>query len=488
MAIGSLLYVRVSSKEQEKEGYSLDAQEKLGEDYAYRNNLDIVKRWKVSESAWKEEREAFNQMLEYAKKHENVKHIIFDVTDRMTRNDMDKIKIWSLVKYNDKTIHFSRSNKKLDKNSGSEDEFMLDIEVAVAKKMSNDISRKTRMGMLEKAEQGLFPSNTPLGYINNKLTHLIELDEVKSSHIKKAFELIATGNYSIDMIRDILHQDGFRGKKENKVGKSAIAHILKNPIYYGVFRWNDKLYQGVHTPIISKSLYDNVQIVLSGKFRPYSNKHNFPFNNLILCGACNCKVLGEIKKNKYIYYHCTFTKGRHTGGDYIPQDTLSKMFLEPLQKITIPADIAEWLKEALREKLRDSQKLSEKRLQSLENALQRLKTRLSRLYDLKLDNGLTEEVFRAKEKEYNEEIISINAQINGLKEIRPDAHEYAVKTFELSKRLPLLYNQANNEEKAKILKAVASNYTLNYKKLYPQYRKPFDLLAKGLSCKTWLPG
>jgi site-specific DNA recombinase len=64
----ALLYVRVSSKGQEKEGYSLDAQEKLGEDYARRNNLDIVKRWKVSESAWREEQTIFNQILEYAKK------------------------------------------------------------------------------------------------------------------------------------------------------------------------------------------------------------------------------------------------------------------------------------------------------------------------------------------------------------------------------------------------------------------------------------
>ena len=123
----ALLYVRVSSKEQEKEGYSLDAQEKLGEDYAHRNSLKIIKRWKVSESAWREERDAFNEMLEYAKRHDEVKHIIFDVTDRMTRNDMDKIKIYTLIKLYDKTIHFSRSNKTINKYSGSEDEFMLDI-------------------------------------------------------------------------------------------------------------------------------------------------------------------------------------------------------------------------------------------------------------------------------------------------------------------------------------------------------------------------
>ncbi len=82
----ALLYLRVSSKEQEKEGYSLDAQEKLAHDYAHRNNLTITKLWKVSESAWRKERTAFNQMVEYAKRHNDVAHIIFDITDRMTRS------------------------------------------------------------------------------------------------------------------------------------------------------------------------------------------------------------------------------------------------------------------------------------------------------------------------------------------------------------------------------------------------------------------
>lgn len=92
----AFLYVRVSSKEQEKEGYSLDAQEKLGLDYAFRKNLEIVRIWKVSESAWHEERTAFNQLIEYAKRHNETRHIIFDITDRMTRNDFDKLKIYNL--------------------------------------------------------------------------------------------------------------------------------------------------------------------------------------------------------------------------------------------------------------------------------------------------------------------------------------------------------------------------------------------------------
>lgn len=130
----ALLYLRVSSKPQEKKGYSLDAQEELGEEYALRKNLEIVKRWKGSESAWRKERKKFNAMINYAKKHIEVKHIIFDLTDRMTRNDFDKLKIINLIQKYDKTIHFSRMNKVINKKFDADDEFVLDIEVAVAKK------------------------------------------------------------------------------------------------------------------------------------------------------------------------------------------------------------------------------------------------------------------------------------------------------------------------------------------------------------------
>jgi len=96
--------------------------------------------------------------------------------------------------------------------------------------MSNDISRKTKMGMQEKAEQGLYPSIAPLGYRNNKLTHLIDKDEQIAPYIEKAFSLMSSGSYSLGMLVGILYKDGFRGKKGNRVGKSAIAHFLKNHI------------------------------------------------------------------------------------------------------------------------------------------------------------------------------------------------------------------------------------------------------------------
>lgn len=483
----ALLYVRVSSKEQEKEGYSLDAQEKLGLEYALRNNLKIVKRWKVSESAWKEERTAFSEMLEYAKRHDEVKHIIFDVTDRMTRNDMDKIRIYTLIKFHDKTIHFSRSNKTIDKNSGSEDVFMLDIEVAVAKKMSNDISRKTKMGMLEKAEQGLYPSVAPLGYKNNPVTHLIEVDEGKAPYLQKVFSLMASGSYSINMVCNILYEEGFRTHKNKRLPKSSLGHLLRNPVYYGAFSWSGKLYQGSHTPLVSKEMFDKVQNVLSGNFHPNISKRNFSFNNLIICGLCGCKITGERKKEKYNYYHCTFSKGRHNGLEYIREEKLANMFEEPIRKVTLKDDIAGWLTEGLRERSKSALQLQENRFNSLKTQYDKINARLNRLYDMRIDGEINEDIFKSKEEEYKSQLVGIKLQMDNTPAINPSFYETGCKTLELSKRLYSQYVRVDYEKKAKILRFVASNYTLNDLTLYPAYRKPFDTIAKGLSRPNWLP-
>ncbi|GAX60916.1 site-specific recombinase, DNA invertase Pin homolog [Candidatus Scalindua japonica] len=483
----SLLYVRVSSLEQQ-DGYSLDAQQKLGYEYAQRKNLRISKMWKVSESAWREERMAFNQLIDFAKKHPEIRHIIFDVTDRMTRNDIDKLKVYDLIKSYDKTIHFSRSNKRFNKDSGSDDEFMFDIEVAVAKKMSNDISKKTKMGMLEKAGQGLFPSVAPIGYKNNRATRLIEIDEDKASYIKTAFSLMASGSYSLRMLEHQLYDDGLRNKHGNRVGKSSIHQTLKNPIYYGAFRWDGKMYQGSHTPIVTKQLFDKVQSVLSSSFHPSAHKLPFYFNNLMKCGICDCKVIGEVKKNKYKYYHCTFSKGRHKDVAYIREEKLAEMFVEPIQRITLNNDIVEWLKEGLRERSKNNLKLQENRYNSLLSQHDKTNKRLSRLYDAKFDGELDEGVFKAKEEEYKSQLIEIKSQIDNVQSINPNFYESGNKTLELFNKLYFQYVRANYEEKATILKFVASNYVLNDVSLYAVYRKPFDIIAEGVSCPTWLPG
>ncbi|MGC8977631.1 MAG: recombinase family protein [Candidatus Ratteibacteria bacterium] len=220
-------------------------------------------------------------MIAYAQKHKEITDIIFDVPDRMTRNDIDKIKIYRLVKEYDKTIHFSRTGKVFSKNSSPDEEFMLDIEVAYAKKVSNDISVRTKMGLKEKADRGILPTRAPIGYKNNPMTGMIDIDSERAPFIKRLFELYATGNYSEKELTEIMNREGLRDNKGEKIHKSHVHRILKNPFYYGEFYWNGELKKGIHKPLISKELFDKVQKVLK-------------------CGKCGCAITAEIKKQKWL--------------------------------------------------------------------------------------------------------------------------------------------------------------------------------------------
>jgi hypothetical protein len=72
-----------------------------------------------------------------------------------------------------------------------------------------------------------------------------------------------------------------------------------------IAEWNGKLIQGRHEALIPAELWERVQGVLDGRFakKAKRGKHDFAFSGLIACAQCSCAVVGEIKKERYVYYH-----------------------------------------------------------------------------------------------------------------------------------------------------------------------------------------
>jgi len=485
----AILYVRVSTERQGEEGFSLAAQEKQGLSYAQKNGLEVVKVWKSSESAWKKDRVTFNLAVDYAKKHPEVEHVIFDILDRMTRNDFDKIKIIDLVDKYGKTIHFARSNKIYSKNSSPDDEFMLDIEVAVAKKMSNDISRKTRMGMTEKAEQGMLPSHAPIGYKNNPVTKGVDIDPVNGPFIQSLFQKVATGAYSVRMLENLMYAEGLRHPlKASKVKKSTLYRTILNPMYYGVFIWGKKAYKGYHPPLVTKELWDEANAALKKFHRPHITKHNFAFGNLIVCGTCNCTILGETQKGKYTYYRCSFSKGQHKHEGYIREEDIAGLFGPIVEGVTLPGEVAQFLKRGLKDRLGKLANLTQNRQKNLQAEHNKTFAKLNRLYDLQLDGNINPEIFKAKEKELNEKLVAAKVQLEACVKDPKAVLKEADETLQLMTNLYPLFQKANYEEKAKILKFIGREYILNGRKIKPVYRQPFNILAERpqVNCPTYL--
>src|SRR5262249_4008083 len=153
--------------------------------------------------------------------------------------------------------------------------------------------------------------------------------------IQKIFEWYATGQYSLSEVTDQAFAHGFAFRQSGaKVPKSTIHKILTNPLYHGEFIWSAKRYKGTHEPIISKELFDRVQQVLveKGRHLMRHQRHNWTFQGLVSCGHCGCALTAEIKKGRFIYYHCTGHRGK-CPEKWVRAEELDRQFRDALRAI-----------------------------------------------------------------------------------------------------------------------------------------------------------
>jgi site-specific DNA recombinase len=159
--IQAVLYVRVSSKDQEKEGFSIPAQLRLLREYGARLGFAIVQEFEDVETARRSGRTHFNEMVAYLKRHHTTcRTILVEKTDRLYRNPKD----WVLLDELDVEIHFVKDNEIVSRNSRSSEKFIHGMKVLMAKNFIDNLSEETKKGMLEKARSGIYPSYARVGY------------------------------------------------------------------------------------------------------------------------------------------------------------------------------------------------------------------------------------------------------------------------------------------------------------------------------------
>ncbi|MBM4073840.1 MAG: recombinase family protein, partial [Planctomycetes bacterium] len=306
------MYARVSSKEQEKEGFSIPAQLKLLKEYASAQGFAVAQEYVDVETAKQTGRAAFGEMVAYLKGHPAVRVMLVEKTDRLYRN----LKDWVTLDELDVEIHFAKEGVVLSRDSRSSEKFMHGIKVLMAKNYIDNLSEETRKGMSEKAAQGIWPSFAPLGYRNvlgSDGKRTIEPDPDVAPIIRQLFDWYVSGRHSIKEVARMARDNGLTFRKSgDPVQQGTVHKILHNRIYCGDFDWKGKTYRGRHEPLVSRELWQRTQEVLDGRFalRPKKTKHQLAFTGLLTCGHCGCALVGEIKKGRYVYYHCTGYKGK----------------------------------------------------------------------------------------------------------------------------------------------------------------------------------
>ena len=219
----------------------------------------------------------------------------------------------------------------------------------MARHYTRVLSEDTLKGMTQKAKSGLYPSAAPHGYRNVEGPdgRRIIVPNSDAPTITKLFEEFATGEYSVKALAAKTRSEG-RSIGGKPLPKSNLHQILRRRLYSGDFDYGGTTYTGKHEPLVTHELWEKVQTLLGR--RPQTKKgrvkHDFAYTDLVRCGHCDCVLVGELKKGKYVYYHCTGYRGK-CGEPYTREELLEKSLCAALKEIVVPTGVLNWLQEAV---------------------------------------------------------------------------------------------------------------------------------------------
>ncbi len=487
LKIKSLIYCRVSSKEQKDSGYSLEAQEKFLLEYATNKNYEVKRIFKLSESAsGKQLRKAFNEVFEYATK-DKVDIILCEKIDRLTRNLKDAALVDDWIKAKEgREIHFVKENFILNNHTKAHENFVWNMKVIVARFYTNNLSEEVYKGQKEKLNEGWLPTKPPLGYktIGDKGKKIHIINEVEAPFIKQMFEWYATGNYSILRLWKELYKAGLRSRSGRRVPASRIHELLTDPFYYGKIRWMGQIYPGKHDPIISKDLFDKIQLILKRKTKnPHLSKHNPLFKSKIYCEHCGGMVTWETQKGHW-YGHCNnHAEYRNCPKKtYIREEKVEEQLMQYFEYLAPKNEkVLNWIESIIKGEHAKKIISREGEITRIRNLLDQVRKRKDRMYEDKIDDVITLEMYNRKFAEYTTEEENLEISLAQISDKSDEYQQLGVVIHELAYKAKQIYEVANIDEKRLLISQIFTNLMQNGHEIKPK----FTLAAKYLS--NWMP-
>lgn len=299
-----IAYLRVSTSRQGTLGVSLSEQRLAIELYARRRGIRISEWCTETRSASSGFRPIFRRIIASLKGNHATGLIVHKI-DRGARNLADWAQLGELIDRGP-NIHFVQDDLDLQSRGGR---LAADIQAVIAADYVRNLREETRKGMRGRFRQGLYPLKAPIGYLDNGGGQAKTLDPVQAPQIRNAFDLFATGRFTIRSLRLEMHGRGLRNSRGKPVSINGWSRILKNAFYIGELRLKStgEVFGGVHEPLVTRSCFDRVQLLLRRRRRRHGFTHEFRFRGLLRCLKCDRALVGELQKG-HVYYRC------HSGG------------------------------------------------------------------------------------------------------------------------------------------------------------------------------
>lgn len=478
----AVILARVSTEEQKDAGNSLPAQTHRMQEYCKRRNFDIAETFSFDESAYKTKRDEFDKILEYLKKTNEKIAVCFDKVDRLSRNVFDKrvSALYEMAVADKIELHFVSDGQIINSSMSAVEKFQFGMSLGLAKYYSDAISDNVKRAYEQKLRNGEWIGKAPLGYKNVTLengTKFILLDPDNHFLIKEIFELYASGKQSMKGIAKIMNERGLINTRTGTpVAPSQIEHILKNPFYYGMMRSNGNLYPHKYEPLISLHLFTKAHEVREGFNRQNFKRTNKPyiFRGLVRCAECGCTISPEIKKGKYVYYHCTNYHGNCKNVVWIKEEDLIKQIKPTLLDLQMEDDAIEELKRELRGIHEAEQAYYEQNVAAINKKITTIDLKMKVMYEDRLDGRITPEDYDEKVKDCKAQRKDFLEQLGEHNEADASFNINASKVLNISSRAWELFESSEPEEKTQLLNFALQNFSLSGKNLLFEAKIPFS--------------
>ena len=420
------LYARKSTDVEDKQVLSIDAQITELRAFAKNEKLEIVEEFVEKRTAKIPGRPIFGEMMRRIEKGE-VSGIISWHPDRLARNSVDGGQIVYFLDIGNLASLKFPSHWFENTPQGK---FSLSMAFVQSKYYVDSLSENTKRGLRQKVRMGIFPSQAPVGYLNDSRTKTIVVEKKKAKILRLAFEKYVKGNMRLEDIANFLAKNGISTRSGKRISKTRVSFILSNPFYVGLFNYAKELHEGKHEPIISKKLFDEAQEMLRQRGQPERKARNEPqpFCGLISCASCGMMITGEHKfkrqKNgnvhEYTYYRCTKKrKDFQCKESAVREKELDRQLSSLIQKVSLPKDWAEELLKMAKNEHGESAQSLTACVKDKEEKISSLSKRLERLLSGYLDQDIEKEIYRVEKgklilqkKSLEEEITNLSHKQN----------------------------------------------------------------------------
>ena len=304
------LYIRVSTEDQAREGFSLPEQEKRLRAMCEFKGYEVYDVYKDAGISAKtgNKRPDFERLLQDIK-DKKVNTIVVLKLDRLTRSVSDWEKILTFLEENEAFLDCANDDINTTNANGK---MISRILTSVSQQEIERTSERTKIGLAGAIKVGHIPHQAPLGY--KRVDKTLIPDVATKDVVIRIFEMYHNG-LSYKKISNILNEEQVLNKTNWR--DSTVVGILQNEIYKGDFVHGKRTkhptyYSDVVEPIISKELWEECQVQKKKNSRSYQRTLNYLFLQKLKCPKCGRILGGKATKkkngNSYFYYYCNDCK------------------------------------------------------------------------------------------------------------------------------------------------------------------------------------